>query len=68
MKNKGKNLDNFDVEQINELIKVLRNAPIDADTIAKKYSDDSISKMSFEIGYLNGYCKTAADILESIIK
>lgn len=65
---KGKKLDYFDVEQINELIKVLRNAPIDADIVAKKYSTDSVSKMAFEIGYLNSYCKTAADILENIIK
>lgn len=68
MKNKGKKLDSFDVEQINELINVLRNAPTDADDIAKKYSTDRVSKMAFEIGYLNGYCKTAADILENIIK
>ena len=65
---KGKKLKWEEVEQINELIKVLKNAPMDADTIAKKYSDDSISKMAFEVGYLNGYCKTAADILENIIK
>jgi hypothetical protein len=65
---KGKKLKWEEVEQINELIKVLKNAPMDADTIAKKYSDNSISKMAFEVGYLNGYCKTAADILENIIK
>ena len=65
---KGKKLDNFDVQQINELIKVLRTASVDADRIAKKYSDDSVSKLSFEVGYLNGYCKTVADVLEEIMK
>jgi hypothetical protein len=68
MKNKGKNLDSFDIQQIEELIKALRNAAVDADTVAKKYSDDTVSKMAFEIGYLNGYCKTVADVLEQIMK
>ena len=65
---KGKRLDKFDVEQINELIKVLRTASTDANNVAKKYSNDSVSKLSFEVGYLNGYCKTVADVLEEIMK
>ena len=65
---KGKKLDKFDVEQIKELIKVLKNAGVDADKAAKTYSNDSVSKLVFEIGYLNGYCKTASDILEEILK
>lgn len=68
MKNKGKKLDYFDVEQIKELIKALKKAGTDADNAAKTYSEDKISKMAFEIGYLNGHCKTAASILEEIIK
>jgi len=65
---KGKRLDKFDVQQIEELVKVLRTASVDANNVAKKYSEDTVSKMAFEIGYLNGYCKTVADVLEEIIK
>ncbi len=69
MKNKSKKLDSFDINQIKEIIKVLRNAPTDADNISKAYSpNDTLNKMVFEIGYLGGNCKTAADILEEIIK
>ena len=69
MANKGKKLDMFDVKQIEELIKALRNAPTDADQFGTKYNpNDTTSKLAFEIGYLGGTCKTTADILEEIIK
>ena len=68
MENKGKKLDKFDVAQVKEIIKLLKNAGVDADNASKTYSKDTQSKLAFEVGYLNSYCKTAAEILEDIIK
>jgi hypothetical protein len=65
---KFKKLDMFDVEQIAELAKSLRNATDEAEKVAKAYSEDKISQLSFQIGYLQGYCKTAGDILSEILK
>jgi hypothetical protein len=65
---KFKKLDMFDVEQITELAKSLREATEHAETVAQKYSEDKLSQLSFQVGYLQGYCKTASDILSEIIK
>jgi hypothetical protein len=65
---KFKKLDMFDVEQIAELAKALCNATDEAEKVAKAYSEDKISQLSFQIGYLQGYCKTAGDILSEILK
>ncbi len=65
---KFKKLDMFDVEQISELAKALRNATDEAEKVAKAYSEDKISQLSFQIGYLQGYCKTASSILSEILK
>jgi hypothetical protein len=65
---KFKKLDMFDVEQISELAKALRNANEEAENVAKAYSTDKISQLAFQIGYLEGYCKTASSILSEILK
>jgi hypothetical protein len=65
---KFKKLDMFDVEQISELAKALRNATDEAENVAKAYSSDKISQLAFQIGYLEGYCKTASSILSDILK
>ena len=65
---KFKKLDMFDVEQITELAKSLREATEHAETVAQKYSEDKLSQLSFQVGYLQGYCKTASAILSEIIK
>ena len=65
---KFKKLDMFDVEQISELAKALRNANEEAESVAKAYSTDKISQLAFQIGYLEGYCKTASSILSEILK
>ena len=65
---KFKKLDMFDVEQIAELAKALRNANEEAENVAKAYSTDKISQLAFQIGYLEGYCKTASSILSEILK
>ena len=68
MSKKGKKLDYFDVQQINEIIKTLENAAKNADEASKTYSNDPISQRNFEVGYLRGYIKTAASILKDIMK
>ena len=68
MTRKGKKLDYFDVQQINEIIKTLENAAKNADEASKTYSNDPISQRNFEVGYLNGINKTAAEILKDIMK
>ena len=68
MESKGKKLDKFDVAQIKEIINLLKNVGTEADKISKQYSTDPQSKLAFEVGYLNSNCKTAAEILEDIIK
>jgi hypothetical protein len=65
---KGKKLDRFDVTQIEELIKMLQDGSTAAEQAAKAYSSDPISQRNFEIGFLNGYMKTTAQILQDIIK
>jgi hypothetical protein len=65
---KGKKLDIFDVEQITELAKGLIKLKEEAEGAAGKYSEDKVSQLSFQIGYLQGYCKTAGEILNEIIK
>jgi hypothetical protein len=61
-------LDMFDVEQITEITKSLRDATDNAEKAAKAYSEDKLSQMAFQIGYLQGHCKTASDILSEILK
>jgi hypothetical protein len=65
---KFKKIDMFDVAQIEELAKALRNANEEAENVAKAYSSDKISQLAFQIGYLEGYCKTASSILSDILK
>jgi len=68
MTKKGKKLDYFDVQQINEIIKGLEDLEQIAKQSAEAYSNEPTSQRNFEVGYLRGYVKTAASILKDIMK
>jgi len=48
-----------------EIERVCSNSIQDANAASKKYSDDTQSQLSFEVGYLGGTIKTVLAILRS---
>jgi MFS-type transporter involved in bile tolerance (Atg22 family) len=51
-----------------EIERVCSNSIQDANTASKKYSDDTQSQLSFEVGYLGGTIKTVLAIVENYKK
>ncbi len=54
------------VKLVEELDRLLTPVINDANAAAKKYSDNSESRLAFEVGYLNGVIKEALMLIDTI--